>query len=113
MCDRRVEIAVDPAELPDGALDDATFWYVGVHDQDGRELYRHDADRAEIEQLLRRSNRRIALLREFESQAEPDSWTVIPHSPARGWLTPLHETINGSKRSGADSCGFAKDYGLK
>ena len=86
VADRRVEITVDLAELPRAAIDDPSFWYVGFHDHAGRELYRADAGQAELRDLLAVGRERVTLIREFESEAAPTSWTVLPHSASHGWL---------------------------
>ena len=43
--DHRIEIAVDIPLLPEAATKDPVLWYIGIHDSDGRELYRQDAER--------------------------------------------------------------------
>lgn len=87
--DRRIEIALDIAALPRPALEDPTFWYVGVHAADGDELFRHDASSPELGELLGGGEGRIRLVREFTSEAVPATWTVMPHSASRGWLEPI------------------------
>jgi len=97
--DRRVVIEVDLAKLPAAAVADPTFWYVGVHDELGRELHRLDVDSAELERLLGVGSASVVLDRRFESEAEPCSWTVIPHSASRGWLAPITREIgHGDER---------------
>ncbi len=91
--DRRVTVEVDLAQLPSAAVEDPTFWYVGVHDGEGRELYRRDLDSSELDRLLAAGESSIVLERCFESEAEPASWTVIPHSASCGWLGPLTQEV--------------------
>jgi hypothetical protein len=87
--DRRIEIALDIAALPRPALEDPTFWYVGVHAADGDELFRRDVSSLELGELLGGGDGRIRLIREFTSEAVPATWTVMPHSASRGWLEPI------------------------
>jgi Glycosyltransferase (GlcNAc) len=91
--DRRVRVELDLAKLPEAAVEDPDFWYVGVHDEDGRELYRRDVANGELEQLLASGADSVVLERRFESEAEPASVTVIPHSASCGWLEPLTQDV--------------------
>lgn len=108
--DRRIEIAVDVAQLSRKALD-AVFWYVGVHDREGHEIHRHDADPAEFAQQLTGSQS-ITLTAEFESQADPTSWTMTPYCETGEWLPPLDGTVNGDKGVDLDSCRPARVSGI-
>jgi len=88
--DHRIELELDLDRLPAGALgEDATFWYLGAHDQSGREIYRRDLDTTELEQVRGRPDALVSITRCFESEATPASMTVIPHSASRGWLEPI------------------------
>ena len=91
---RRLAITVHRSQLPAKAVDDALFWYVGVHDHEGRQLHRRDVDPAELEQRVR--SQPITVTVEFESEADPARWTVIPHSKSEGWLPALAGTIDGT-----------------
>ncbi|MEA2160947.1 MAG: hypothetical protein QOD66_3327, partial [Solirubrobacteraceae bacterium] len=92
--DRRVEIEIDASALPAPATQDPSFWYVGVHDGQGRELYRHDADAAELQRLMAEQKGILRLLREFASESAPASWTVIPHSASEGWLDRITGVVD-------------------
>lgn len=87
--DRTIEMRLSSEQLPTAALEDPTFWYVGIHDTDGNEIYRRDADPAEIREVLATDGPEVALVREFESEAVPASWTVLPHSASQGWLSRI------------------------
>ena len=85
-----LDIRLDPAGLLPGALEDSSFWYVGVHDSSGEEIFRQDAQPSEIaEQRERAGGGPVALHREFSTQRAPSTWTVFPHSATQGWLTPI------------------------
>ena len=84
--DHRIEMRVELAQLPSAAIKDPTFWYVGVHDSAGREIYRQDAGSAELGELLADGGDSVTLAREFDSEQTPASWTVLPYSSSQGWL---------------------------
>ena len=70
-------------------MDDYLFWFIGFHDAADQEIYRLDADRAEVRQLLEAPGPVAVVRRAFESEREPVSWTVWPYSETRGWLDKI------------------------
>ena len=50
--DHKIEIRIERSQMSAAALDGASFWYVGVHDRAGKELYRQDAQPAELAERL-------------------------------------------------------------
>ncbi len=99
MRDTTLEIRLDPARLPSDALEDSAFWYVGVHDDTGEEIYRQDAQADEIaKQRETADGSRVTLHREFSTQRAPSTWTVLPHSATRGWLTPIVGRVPAEER---------------
>ena len=100
--DYRVEIEVRSGDLPPSAFEDGAFWYVGLHDENQAEVLRQDLQPTELQQLRRKDDARIRLVREFESQRQPTSWTVIPHAPSVGWLHRISEplALGGKARGG-------------
>jgi hypothetical protein len=74
-------------------VDDYLFWFIGFHDASGREIYRLDADKTEVPQLLARDGAAAVVRRTFESENEPVSWTVWPYSVSKGWLEKLEGPI--------------------
>jgi hypothetical protein len=90
--DRRVEIRLSCGELPSAALEDPSFWYVGVHNDADEEIFRQDAQPAELVV----HDGQLTIVREFSSDQEPVTWTVIPYSASRGWL----DRVSGSARAG-------------
>lgn len=93
--DHRIEMRIERAQLPPAAIKDPAFWYVGVHDSDGREIYRRDAGSAELGELLADGGDSVTLVRAFDSEQTPTSWTVLPYSSSQGWLN----RVTGSVRS--------------
>ncbi len=90
----RVRIGLDRATLPEAALADPQFWFVGFHDANNEEIYRRDADEQELGVLLAGDAPRIVIDREFEIGREPVTWTVWPVSRSQGWLTKLTGPID-------------------
>jgi Glycosyltransferase (GlcNAc) len=86
---RKVHIMLAVANLPQAAVDDAQFWYVGFHGANGEELYRQDADPNELQPLLVSRPSTVTLTRTFESATEPATWTVMPYSLRDGWLNSI------------------------
>jgi hypothetical protein len=78
---RRYTVRLGPQELP--TADDCDFWFVGAHDQLGREIHRQDLDEDAIWQIDRSQGWTKTI--EFLSDSEPVTWTVWPHSKIGGW----------------------------
>ncbi len=83
-----VRINLDRAALPQGAFEDAIFWYVGVNDEAGTEIYRREVFREQLDGL-QQDQAQLALFCEFESGTIPASWTVWPVSRSSGWLSKV------------------------
>jgi glycosyltransferase involved in cell wall biosynthesis len=71
-------------------LDDYTFWCVAFERQDNSTIQRQDADKLEIQRLLRdardpNGDRYIKLWRNFNASEKPHHWVVWPHSESKGW----------------------------
>jgi hypothetical protein len=87
--DHRIKIVLDVRPLPEAATADPVVWYIGVHDGDGRELYRQDATGEDLARLLAEDGGTVRFVREFTSDAVPATWTVMPLSASAGWLAPV------------------------
>jgi hypothetical protein len=85
-----LDLAIEKAALPAG-VDDYHFWYVGVHDDTGREILRQDLDRDGVRRVLASDGPQAIVHVEFETDRVPATWTVWPVSDERGWL----ERIDG------------------
>jgi hypothetical protein len=109
-----IKITVDPARLLPTALDDAAFWYVAVHDPEGRDLHRWQIPREELTEYERTlvDGQPLALTAEFESQAHPCAFTVTPYSESRGWLSPLSGSINAIESARLDARRPARAPGI-
>jgi hypothetical protein len=83
-----VRVTLDRAKLPIGALEDPSFWYVGVRDEGGSEIYRQDISQSQLAELPT-AEPTVVLVCEFESGTIPASWIVWPVSDSLGWLAKL------------------------
>lgn len=77
---------------------DYDFWCVAFKDKAGKDLYRRDADKAEIDRMLKDPDNYCKVWREFNTDVLPSSWIVWPHSVSKGWCEPitgqLHNTVS-------------------
>lgn len=86
-----IEIALDRTSV---ARLDCAFWFVGFHDEQGREIFRLDADRAEMVRCLQDERvSTVTIRRSFESQAPPAKWIVWPHSCRGEWLNRIEGDV--------------------
>lgn len=68
---------------------DYDFWCVAFKDKEGKDLYRRDADKDEINRMLNDPDKYCKVWREFHTEVLPSSWIVWPHSVAKGWADPI------------------------
>jgi hypothetical protein len=87
-----VRITVNRAMLPIGALEDPFFWYVGIRDEGGAEIYRQDIPQSQLAELPA-TEPTVVLFCEFESGTIPASWIVWPVSVSLGWLAKLEDRL--------------------
>jgi len=87
-----MRIVLKRADLPEAALSDPHFWYVGFHDENDAEIHRADAAGRELRDLVGGTTPEIVIDRRFVSLRPPASWTVWPVSHSRGWLDKLGGT---------------------
>jgi hypothetical protein len=83
-----VRIRFNTSELPADGPRDFSFWYIGVHDENGHEIYRRDLSSEELESLSLQQPE-IELVCELQSGSIPATWTVWPVSRSRGWLRKM------------------------
>jgi glycosyltransferase involved in cell wall biosynthesis len=74
-------IDIHSSRLPEKDYD---FWCVAFKGADDREVYRKDADKAEIDILLK-TPEPYKIWRSFKCDAHPAGWVVWPHSISKGW----------------------------
>lgn len=72
---------------------DYTFWCVAFKDVNGNDIYRQDADAAEIERMKRDPDGYCKLWREFVFTVKPHSWIVWPFSQSKGWCAQITGTL--------------------
>jgi Glycosyltransferase (GlcNAc) len=72
-------------DFPADGWGDFSFWYIGVHDEYGSEIYRRDLSPEELA-ALSVQHPEIELVCELQSGSIPVSWTIWPVSRTRGWL---------------------------
>ncbi len=89
------KFTLQPAELPEGSLDDPLLWAASVYDADGVEVYRRDFSAVELKQL-HGTEPEIHVVVEFASGTAPVSWAVSPVSKSRGWL----QKVSGAFKDG-------------
>ena len=73
---------------------DYDFWCVAFKDKDGKDVYRKDADKQEIENMFRDPDKYCKVWRSFHSEEMPASWIVWPHSVSKGWQDPITGQLN-------------------
>lgn len=83
-----VRIDLDRISLPVGALEDPVFWYIGISNEDGTEIYRRDLPREQIS-MLSADEAKLAIYCEFQSGTIPAAWSVWPVSQSQGWLNKM------------------------
>lgn len=74
---------------------DYDFWAVIFEDEDGKEIYRQDADVNEIKNLLelsKKDNDWIRLWRTYTGK-KPNKWVVWPHSVSKDWCERIEGTL--------------------
>jgi hypothetical protein len=68
---------------------------VAFIDKDGKDLFRKDCDKAEIDRLFKEnpSDQFLHIWREFDSNERPVLWRVWPHSESKGWCDRIDHEI--------------------
>jgi hypothetical protein len=74
--------------FPEDRWGDFSFWYIGVQDEHGNEIYRRDLLAEELVPLSVQQPE-IELVCELQSGSIPVSWAVWPVSRTRGWLSKI------------------------
>jgi glycosyltransferase involved in cell wall biosynthesis len=71
---------------------DYDFWVVAFHDELDETIHRKDADKDEIQRMLKDPDKYCKIWREFNCESRPKYWVVWPHSESKGWC----ERITGN-----------------
>jgi hypothetical protein len=64
---------------------DYDFWVVAFHNEMDETIYRQDADKGEVDRMLRDPDGYCKVWREFLTDSKPKYWVVWPHSESKGW----------------------------
>jgi ABC-type uncharacterized transport system permease subunit len=69
---------------------------VAFLDENSQDLYRQDISGDEIKALMNANpeDRFIQIWKEYESDKQPVSWRVWPHSASKGWMERIEEKIS-------------------
>jgi hypothetical protein len=70
---------------------DFDFFYVGCHDESGRELYRRDLSTSELNAVKAHMN--LVYTLDYKG-TPPTSYTVWTHSKSKGWLTKVTKDVH-------------------
>jgi len=73
---------------------DYDFWCVAFRGKDGKDVFRKDADKDEIQRMLNDPDKYCKVWREFNCEEIPTGWIVWPHSISKGWCDAITGTIN-------------------
>jgi hypothetical protein len=68
---------------------DYDFWVVAFHGDNDETLYRRDADKQEIRQMMSDPDGYCKVWREFQTTQKPKYWVIWPHSESKGWCERL------------------------
>ena len=80
-----VQLRVPVDALPAAAWQDIAFWYLGVFDVSGNEIYREDLTETAVLSASR-TEAELVLSCEVPSDNPPTSWKIWPVSRTQGWL---------------------------
>jgi len=64
---------------------DYDFWVVAFHNSNDETIFRKDADKNEIDMMMRDPDGYCKVWREFQTSHKPTYWVVWPHSVSKGW----------------------------
>jgi hypothetical protein len=64
---------------------DYEFWVVAFHDELDETLYRKDADKHEIDRMMKDPDGYCKVWRDFQTAKKPKYWVVWPYSTSKGW----------------------------
>lgn len=68
---------------------DYDFWVVAFHGEDDKTLFRKDADKNEINRMMKDPDGYCKVWRDFQTAEKPKYWVVWPHSESKGWCERL------------------------
>ena len=74
--------------------DDYEFWCVAFKNENGDDVFRKDADRQEIDNMMNDPDGYCKIWREFNVDVPPATWIVWPFSKSKGWCKPITGELN-------------------
>ena len=74
--------------------DDYEFWCVAFKNENGDDVFRKDADRQEIDNMMNDPDGYCKVWREFNVDVPPATWIVWPFSKSKGWCKPITGELN-------------------
>lgn len=85
-------IDIQYSDVPD---DDYTTWVIAFEDGSGKELFRRDVSKEEIQGYLAQKGREdyIKIWREFHTEHQPKKWIFWPNSVSKGWHNRIERNI--------------------
>ena len=72
---------------------DYNFWAVAFHSSDGKTLHRRDADKSEINMMMKDKDSYCKIWREFNTETLPAYAIIWPHSDSKGWCPQIKKII--------------------
>jgi glycosyltransferase involved in cell wall biosynthesis len=73
---------------------DYNFWAVAFHGPNDETLFRKDADKFEIERMMKDPDGYCKVWREFQTDILPTYWVVWPYSESKGWCDRITGQLN-------------------
>ena len=64
---------------------DYEYWVVAFHGEDDKTIFRKDADKSEINRMMKDPDGYCKIWREFQTTEKPLYWVVWPYSTSKGW----------------------------
>lgn len=95
--DMRILISISELKIPEIFGDetpDFDFFYVGCHDSEGKEIFRKDLQKDEINNYLTREYIDYQFIFMTDDHRTPVTYTVWTHSASKGWLTKIDRPCN-------------------
>ena len=79
-------IDVNFSQVPE---QDYEYWVVAFHNEKDETIFRKDADRNEIANMMRDPDGYCKIWRDFQTTHKPKYWVVWPYSTSKGWCNRL------------------------
>jgi hypothetical protein len=68
---------------------DYEYWVVAFHNEKDETIFRKDADKNEIANMMRDPDGYCKVCRDFQTTHKPKYWVVWPYSTSKGWCNRL------------------------